>query len=140
MAYTWNSGAQRYRDESGRFVRTPTVDRVVRRTIDATRRELDRLADDLREGRLALAQFQVRAAQAIKEGHVAVAVIAWGGRAQVGPELYGRIGAVVVRPQYAYLRRFVAEIADGDRPSEWAAQPADQALRRVHVADLPDRT
>jgi hypothetical protein len=110
--FRWNDVAGRFRDARGRFLSSEQV----RRAIDATLRNhtnaVAALTDLLRQRALTLPEWERRMRLEVKNVHIYSALAAKGGRAQLTPQDYGRIGAVVKR-QYKYLSGFAADISNG---------------------------
>lgn len=110
--YRWNATARRYVDARGRFVSS----RVVRLELDAALQRatirIRVLALQLRDGAITLPEWEIGMRGLAKEVHVYSATAARGGFAQMTPAEYGRVGRIV-RDQYAFIRNFRNEIADG---------------------------
>lgn len=106
----------RYRDQrTGRWVRETEVRSSVDRYLDtagtAGARETTRL---LREGRISLADWQIRMHRIVKDVHYASLTAAAGGVENMTAVERGRAGALI-RNQLAYLKRFAAQIESGEQ-------------------------
>lgn len=108
-----DTGAGRYRDtKTGRFVSAHRVRDALDRTLDGADDVTGVLADALKERSINLAEWQVRMSQHVKATHLNAVALERGGWANMTPADYGRAGQII-REQYAYLRRFVDDIATG---------------------------
>ena len=111
--FVWDARSARYKDPAtGRFVGRQAVKDAVEQVIDGARQELQSHTRRLAAGNLDLPTWQVQCAQTLKALHTAVAVIGKGGRAQMTPADYGRIGART-KDQYGFLARLAGEIHSG---------------------------
>lgn len=114
--YRWSPRAARYRDpRTGRFVSQASVRRALDGAIEGAEREVRRLADDLRERRISLAEWELAMRRQVKDVSLYSAAASKGGWAQLSPSDLGRVGAHV-RGQYDYLRRFAQQIQSGEQP------------------------
>jgi len=75
--------------------------------------ELAGLTRDLYAGRITLPQWEVSAAQTIKDAHVSFGVLGAGGTDAMTPGLYGKIGGNLA-DEYKFLNTFAEKIAAGD--------------------------
>ncbi|HEV8178553.1 MAG TPA: hypothetical protein VGP44_12820 [Gemmatimonadales bacterium] len=114
-SYTWDLTARRYRDPRGRFIPTGQALRALERDLAGLTAETDRLAGDLRSGRLSLEAWRMEMMAVIKHVQMGSATLAKGGRAQMQPADHGRVGQLV-REQYGFLEAWVADIASGKAP------------------------
>lgn len=114
--YQWNPEigvSGRYRDgQTGRFV----SGRIVRNELDIYLSASDdvagALAQQLRDRGISLADWELAMRQEIKRTHLNAIAMQRGGWANMRPSDYGRAGQII-REQYAYLRNFAQQIADG---------------------------
>lgn len=108
----WDRANGRYRDAGGRFIPVAQV----RATLDRDLRALDRvvvlLGDDLRSGRLSLEGWRTQMRGIVKHVHMGSAALAAGGRKQMTPADWGRVGQIT-RVHYGYLEEWVQEIKAG---------------------------
>lgn len=112
-AFRWDGAAGQYRSAAtGRFVSR----KAQRAEIDAFLANADRdaraLAERLRSRKISLRRWEVEMRQLVKRSHLANAAIAKGGRMQLSPADYGRVGQIV-RAEYGYLAKFAKEIRRG---------------------------
>jgi hypothetical protein len=111
--FLWDARSARYKDPaSGRFVARAQVKQAVEQVIDGARQELARHTARLAAGVVDLPTWQAGCAQTLRALHLASAVIGKGGRGQMTPTDYGRIGART-KDQYGFLARLAAEIHSG---------------------------
>lgn len=73
------------------------------------------LTQQLRDGSITVAEWQLAMRQSIKDAHLATAIAAKGGRDQMTQADYGRVGQLL-RQEYQFLSRFADGIADGSIP------------------------
>ena len=116
MPYRWEptAGASgRYRDERGRFVASSTVRRELDRYLDNSD-PAKALAEALRGRQLSVADWEIAMRRHIKNTHLNAIALERGGYANMTPADYGRVGQIV-REQYAYLKNFGRQIANGEQ-------------------------
>ena len=142
--YTWSLSALRYRDVvSGRFLSTGEALRSLEQDLASLTRRTDQLAADLRSGRLSLIQWRLEMQLVIKHVQLGSATLAKGGRAQMTPADYGRVGQLT-REQYGFLEQWTQAIARGEAPLDGrltsrarlyldAGTPTYHAVRRAEV-------
>jgi len=122
--FRYNNNAQRWTNAStGRFVPEQSVISEMRRHQTATYETLNSLTRQLYAGRINIAQWEIAIASQLKDAHLAQAIFAVGGRANMTSVEYGRVGGTL-RDEYRYLANFANDIASG-RISE------RQALARI---------
>jgi hypothetical protein len=107
--FRWNEAAQRYVGPSGKFVSNDAVRNALRRFVKRGEGRVARLAADVAEGRLTVAEWERRTADLLKRMHLAGASAAKGGWAQLTPQDTGRVGGQL-RFHYERLDRFAREI------------------------------
>ena len=112
LPFRWNPRAQRYIAPTGRFVSQKAVRKVLDDALENAGKEIRRLADDLRAGRISLAEWQRGMRDALTARYTYSSAIAKGGWRQMSPSDWGRVGAEV-RKQLGYLRNFAKEIERG---------------------------
>jgi hypothetical protein len=110
--FTWDASAGRYRQANGRVVTQAQVRAAIDRDLQHLNTTAARLAGDLRSGRISLESWRVEMKRIIKHTHMGEAAIAKGGRAQMMPVDYGRVGQIV-REEYRHLEGWVNEIKAG---------------------------
>lgn len=122
----WNEVAQRYIHE-GRFVSPTQVRGAIDAFVEGTSDRLKALTLELRSGSLTLGQWQTAMASEIKASHLASAVAANGGWANMTPESFGQVGGLL-KEEFKYLNRFASQIAEG---APTANVDSDAILNRV---------
>ncbi|HMN12579.1 MAG TPA: hypothetical protein PKD55_09675 [Bellilinea sp.] len=85
------------------------------KVVTASKLEMRAVSQQLVNGEITLAQWQLAMERGVKTVQVASAVAARGGWAQMTQSDWGAVGAETKR-QYEYLRRFAGEIASGKQP------------------------
>ena len=133
-SYTWVSiqtrrGEQhRYRDDTtGRYLPARAVRADLDRFVDRAGRESARaLTEQLRDGRIALPEWQTAMARAVKNINYAAVAAASGGVENMTAVERGRAGAII-REQYKHLRNFAKDIETGKQPLD------GRALRRADM-------
>jgi hypothetical protein len=124
FGYQYNDRLQRWQNVSnGQMVSEANVIAEMRRHQDATYTALDALTEQLYNGQINVAQWQVGVAQELKDAHLAQAMLGVGGKANMTSVEYGRVGGVL-RDEYRYLARFADDIAAG-------RQSRAQAMARI---------
>ncbi len=114
MAWVFDSQTKRYRDpDSGRFLPRQDVLGYVQSSIDASGIASDQLASFVAAGNLSVADFETLFREELKREFIREYLVAAGGRAQMTPTDWGRIGAML-KEQYGYLAGFCDEIATGN--------------------------
>lgn len=114
--YGWNEVAHRYYDaETGRFVPQSEIRNALENLIDQSGLNMNALTQSLQDGKISLADWQTGMMREIKLTHTASAALANGGWGQMTQADWGATGQLI-REQYAYLRNFAKEIADGTQP------------------------
>ncbi len=133
-SYIWTTfetaaGEQhRYRDAStGRYISARQVRAELDRFVDTAGRNAARdLTAQLRDGRIALPEWQTAMARAVKNVNYAAVAAASGGVENMTAVERGRAGAII-REQYKYLRGFAADIESGKQPLD------GRAMRRAEM-------
>lgn len=113
--YSWSTAARRYRAPNGRFLASGRALRALEADLRDLTTVTDRLADDLRAGRLSLDAWRAEMMDIAKHVQMGAATLAKGGRAQMQPADYGRVGHLV-REQYGFLEQWTADIVSGKAP------------------------
>lgn len=102
-----------YRDVvSGRLVSRDAVRHALDHALTAGGRRVMGLANELRDGKVTLRDWQRRTAVELKSMHLYSAAAAKGGWAQLTQADFGRVGAAL-REQYKYLQGFADQLSDG---------------------------
>jgi hypothetical protein len=108
--YEWSGKAARYRDPiTGRFITRNQVRGWVDKLVDASQRRLAIAADDLRQGKTTVAQWQSIMRDEIKQTQLATEALVRGGWEQMTARDFGRVGARV-REQFKYLDGFTRDL------------------------------
>lgn len=110
--FRWNEGAGRFRDSRGRFLPAERVRRIIDATLQSHTRAVQELTEQFRNRAVSLQEWERRMRVEIKNIHIYSALAAKGGKAQLTPQDYGRLGAVVKR-QYRFLERLSNELSTG---------------------------
>lgn len=135
--FKWSDDTGRFRGPNGRFLSSDRVRRIIDATLLSHTKAVQALAEQLRAHALPLGEWERRMRQEIKAIHIYSALAAKGGRAQLTPADYGRLGATVKR-QYRYLDRLGAELASGQQKLDGSltnrARLYAQAGRGTHEA------
>ncbi len=114
--YLWNEKAAQYVSiATGRFVSRNVIRGQLDKVIDASSKTMKALSQQLRDGKINLAQWQAGMMQQIKTTHLAGAAMQRGGWQQMTQSDFGRVGQIV-REEYKYLRQFADDIASGKVP------------------------
>jgi hypothetical protein len=116
-AFTWSTGAQRYRGADGRFLSNRTVRSAVDDLVDASAARMQNGTLRLQAGEISLDQCQAGMATEMRLSHLSLAIAARGGRYAMGPADYGWTGQIL-RTEYGYLQRWKADIAAGAAPMD----------------------
>lgn len=113
FSYQYNNNANRWTNPvTGRFVAESEVVAEMRTHQTATYTALDNLTSDLYARNINLAQWQVAVAQELKDAHLAQAMFGAGGRANMSPTEWGRVGGTLAN-EYGFLTNFANDIANG---------------------------
>lgn len=110
--YTWNEGARRFRDSSGRLVSRLKVRQSLDHYLDNLSDEVGSITQRLVDGQIGIEQWHLSMEDAVKRGHLAATMIAKGGRDQVKAADWARAGREIKR-QYTYLYRFARQLEAG---------------------------
>jgi hypothetical protein len=119
---TYDPRASQYRDETGQFVSRARVMQEVEREILQVQVRSQAHTRLLIEGKIHLAEWQLRMAETIKDSHIRMGALASGGTEQLTQKHYGAIGYQLKR-QYEYLDGFARDLYAGKLTPK-------QALRR----------
>ena len=114
--YIWNS--------NGRIVDPKKIQKELNELTVNYYKNIDRLSDQLENGRITIAQWQARMRTEILDLHRTQYIIGRGGRAQMTFRDWGRLGADLRHMHYPALDQFALDIANGNRS---AAQIHSQA-------------
>lgn len=113
QTYTWSRESQRFRSlETGRYVSERDIRDLVDKVADLASRRMGDAAARFRAGQIDVGTWIAESQAIIKDSQIAAALLAYGGRAQMGPSEWGRVGQQI-KTQYAYLNRMAADVLDG---------------------------
>lgn len=113
MPYNYDDRAGRWRDPAtGRFISESNVVSEMERHQDATFNTLENLTRQLYNNDITLEQWQISTASELKDAHLAQSMFANGGKNNMTPANYGRVGGVL-RSEYRFLQNFANDIANG---------------------------
>lgn len=113
--FSYNKKSRRYIDNaSGRFINAPAVRQAVDAVIDAETAKIRSVAQQLVDGSINLAEWQLQTSAIIKSLHVAMGLAANGGLKNTSDSSLGYI-ASQIKEQYKYLRDFAKQIKTGDQ-------------------------
>lgn len=111
--YGWNANANRYVDLiTGQFVSFVDVRNALEFNITASQSIMKALTQQLIDGTLSIADWQLDMMEQIKILHTSSAAAARGGWAQMTQSDWGFVGQKI-RAQYEYLQNFALEIQNG---------------------------
>lgn len=113
--FTWDRNSLRYRDAGGRFVSKAAVRQALDDALRSIQREIRELTQEMRAGRVSVADWRIAMREAVKDTHLFSGALAKGGWDSLTQRDYGRIGRIV-REHYGHLERFATGIAIGVIP------------------------
>lgn len=116
LPLVWDSKANRYRDQQGRFVARTTITEARNRIVNDTQQKLRAISQQFLDGKISLAEWQTSFKDIIKAAHTLAAGIAMGGKANMTAADWGRVGQMI-RVQYEALNRFALQIEAGKKLS-----------------------
>jgi hypothetical protein len=136
-----------YVDEAGRAVRPSTLVSLRDAYLDDAAILIDDYAANLESGDMTLGQFETEMRLRLKRAYVSEYVLGRGGRGQMTPSDWGRVGNML-RGQYGYLRQYLDDLSSGAETRGTAANRArnflgsarqsfSRALGRRYGLDLP---
>jgi hypothetical protein len=106
MPWEFSKETRRYREtSSGRFIGGKQMTALRDTFLDRTKAKAAGLATDLAEGTLSQNGWERAMRELVRAVHVDLAVLGRGGRAQMTPADWGRVGQTV-RAQYGFLSAF----------------------------------
>ena len=125
-SYQYDRLSGQYRDLStGRYVGRPTIQAEVSKEAASLRQLLRDKAQAMLSGNTDVFDFQLSAAQAIKESSLRMAIFAKGGKDNMDGDDYLRVGRSL-KAQYKLLHRFGKSIAAGELTEKQIIQRAGQ--------------
>lgn len=127
MKWTWNPRTREYRNEDGRTIGEgdmPAIrDEFVTKSEGLGKDYAARIAD----GSMSVGTFEREMRATLKSMHMAQYTLGRGGRSQMGPADYGRVGRLL-RDQYGHLNDFARDIADGTQTEGQIGQRAQNFM------------
>lgn len=113
--YQYDPRSRRYRDTTtGQYLSAKTVRSAIDQIIDAQTVDMRDLAQNLVDGSLSLADWQMKSAALLKNLHVAMGLAATGGLEATSASDLGYI-ASQIKKQYSYLNKMALEIRKGEQ-------------------------
>jgi hypothetical protein len=113
LNFAYSPSALRYRDlKSGRFVKPEVVRAAVDTVIDTETQRIRAISQQLVNGEINLAEWQIQMSTRLKQLHVAMGLAASGGVNGADPATLGYIGSQI-KEQYKFLRKFAKQIKNG---------------------------
>jgi hypothetical protein len=109
---TYDRRASQYRNDKGQFVPRPEITRLLNQEIGRSEARLKAHTRLLTQGKIHLAEWQIRMAETIKTSHLQMAMLSSGGKEQLTPRHYGAIGSQL-RKQFEYLDNFARDLYAG---------------------------
>ncbi len=140
-AYNYDARLRRYRNATnGRIVKAEEVRKSVDTLIQAETITMQNHAQDLLDGKINFAEWQIRSMGTIKQLHVAVALAGNGGRNNTTPSDLGYIGSLI-KGQYEYFRGMVGDIRKGKQPlnGSLVSRAGSYGLASLHSYELMRR-
>lgn len=111
--FTWVPEAARFRGANGQWVPRGAVTGALNRVIQRSENRVRVGANAYRKGKITGDDFQLLLRTELKQTHIAAYAAGKGGFKQLTKADYGRLGSVL-KKQYAYLDRFMADLAAGE--------------------------
>ena len=145
--FVWDAVSGRYRSvASGRFLSSSTAHGYVVDYSANVGKALRELTQQLRAGSLTVAEWQLSMAAEIKAAHLAAAMAAAGGKAQMTQALYGAVGQRL-RLEYQFLGKLADGIANGTIPmdgrilarAEQYGRDARETYQRILAREMTKR-
>jgi hypothetical protein len=113
MAFKYVVNAGQYQDtDSGRFINQDRLEELLAEETGRLRARLRGHARVYQRGNIDIPEFQLRMAESIKRAHLRIAELAVGGRSQMTPAVFGRIGRTL-RDEYGHLANFGTALEEG---------------------------
>lgn len=113
--YLWNEATHNYIDrKTGDFVSRKVIRGQLDKVIDASSQIMRAISQQLRDGDISLAEWQLEMMQQIKTTHLAGGAMQRGGWQQMSQADFGRVGRIV-RDEYGHLRDLAKLIASGEQ-------------------------
>lgn len=130
---TYNKSTGQYRNTAtGRFVSPRVIREAVNALVEDTRQHLRALSQQYMDGKLDAGAWQEAVKQRLRASHTLAAGVAMGGKANMTPRDWGRVGALT-KEQYKYLSRFAEELAAGKRMNFGRIDLYARAVRSTYL-------
>jgi hypothetical protein len=113
--FFWDARRARYRYQDGSLVPAKSVRFALDKALSSSSRRVYETSVALKEGRISLRSWEQAMRKSIKDTQLYSAAMARGGWQNMSKRDFGRTGPLV-RRQYAYLKRFAAQIEVGATP------------------------
>jgi hypothetical protein len=111
--FAYDAKSLRYRHvESGKFVSAKTARAAVDTVIDTETQRIRAISQQLVDGEINLAEWQIQTSTLLKHLHVAMGLAASGGVNGADASTLGFIGSQI-KEQYKFLRKFARDIKSG---------------------------
>jgi hypothetical protein len=111
VAWTYDSASKRYRGADGRYLSPKQMVGLRDAFTDKMKARAADLAQSRSEGTLSANAWEREMRSLVKACHIDMAALGRGGRRQMAPADWGRVGAAV-KQQYQYLGRFADDTAN----------------------------
>jgi hypothetical protein len=118
--FRYNARAYSYVDPQGRFLSRAQVRDTLDNALANNGLVMRDLTQQLRDGKIRLADWQTAVAREVKNVHLYSTAAAKGGWANMTPADYARAGQRI-EAQYRFLRGFAEDVASGKQPLNGAA-------------------
>lgn len=113
--FLYNAGAGRYVDKTtGRFISRKRIRAALDTAWDNAAKKATVLADQLREGAISLADWELSMRRVVKDANLYGSVAGKGGWAQMSQADFGRAGSEI-KKQYKYLNKMSRQIEAGEQ-------------------------
>lgn len=132
LQLTFDNATQRYRGSNGRFVARRTIVDAVNSIVIDTENRVRQISQQYIDGKLSVAAWQSEMTDTLRAAHTLAAGIGGGGKANMTPRDWGRLGALT-REQYKYLNRFALQLEDGKMPHFGRATMYARAVRNTFL-------
>lgn len=110
--FRFNLEARRFVASNGQFVARETVRAAARSISEAAGREMESASQKFFDGQITHVEWDAAMRLNLRRAFAAEGMVAGGGRAQMTPRMWGRVGALL-KKQYQFLNGFGIRIRDG---------------------------
>lgn len=133
MTFTYDINTARFRTRDGRFISAAEAKRRIEKKVTALEKQFRQTAKLFNNGKITLAEFQMRMAARVKSSVVSTAAIGRGGRKQMNQSDWGKVG-VHIREQNKYLNRLARGIENGTISANQLEYRASLYARQMRTA------